>query len=82
MFKPGDKVICSNIDDKVYDDGSVSRHWDCLKLHETYTVSKVFVNSMSLVELTDLYAHPFWRFKTYSEIRKDKLNKIKNEHHK
>lgn len=79
MFKPNDKVVCISIEKRIFNDYSVSSPWQCLKLNETYTVSKVYEKSITLVELSDLYSHGVWRFKTIRELRKEKLNKIANE---
>ena len=78
-MKPGNKVICVNLDRVVNHDG-VSTPWKGLELNEVYTISRVYPNSVTLVELTDLYAHSRFRFKTLSDIRKEKLEKLnKNE---
>lgn len=78
MFEVCEKVICINTDKIVSENGyNVSSPWDGLKLNHVYTVSKVYPTSITLVELTDTFAHSNFRFKTLIEIRKDKIEKIK-----
>ena len=77
-MRVGDKVICVNLDRDVYDDGhEVSTPWGGLELNKIYTISNVYPNSITLVELTNMFAHAKFRFKTIPEMRRDKILKIK-----
>lgn len=79
MFKVGDKVICINIDSIIVNFIKKPKVQH-LKLNKLYNIvnNNGGNDDIELYELPHLFYYKY-RFKTYNEIRKQKIKKIQNK---